>query len=466
VTRFARRWVCLAVLVLSPAVFGQVRPSADEQPNAETLKRLAQQLSGGNQQMPNIDPELMNLAAQYLEKNPDLLKDPKFQEQVKQYQQQAKENPEQFQQFLKQQNPGMSQQQLEGIKKQFQQSNPGGFQPPPTLQPQPQPGVPQPPLTTKVPPLQPGQTQPTQPWQQPGQQNPFQPGQTQFPPTQGPSAAEKAKASEGYQQAVGMWENSFGSIEKTPELKQSLIDMFSGEGKSPWDGQGNPTGNSPFNGGNNPGQQKPWWDNGGNPNGGSQSGFISWLKSSTANGPPSWWKNMTNWQNSTPPPNAGSGWKPPQAPSGGGFSGNFGSGGDIGGAATPVVIVVGLIVAAVAAFLVWRYWPQIQAMRNKPKAIAGLGPWTIDPRDVVDRDSLVKAFEYLSVLICGDGARVWNHLTIADAFRENVPGAAPFAAPLARLYALARYSPANEPIPPADIAEARGYLCRLAEVQE
>jgi hypothetical protein len=461
--------VCAALLLFAPASLAQdgVLRGSDPQPNAETLKRLAQQLSGGNSQMPNIDPELMKLAAQYLEKNPDLLKDPKFQEQVKQYQQQAQQNPEQFKQFVQQQNPDFSPQQVENIKKQFQQSNPGGFQPSPALQPQPQPGNPQPPpATSKLPPVQPGQPQPQQPWQQPGQQNPFQqPGQNQFPQNQGPSAADKAKGKEGYQQVVGMWENNFGSIEKTPELKQSLIDMFSGEGKSPWDGQGNPNGgNSPFNGGNNPGQQKPWWDNGNNSNTGSQSGFISWLKNSTANGPPSWWKNMTNWQNSTPPPNAGSGWKAPQAPSGGVNAPSFG--GDVGGAAVPVVILVGLVVAAVAAFLVWRYWPQIQAMRSKPKPVGGLGPWTIDPRDVVDRDTLVKAFEYLSVLICGDGARVWNHQTIADAFREHVPGAAPFADPLARLYALARYSPADEPIAPADIAEARGYLCRLAEVQE
>jgi hypothetical protein len=128
------------------------------------------------------------------------------------------------------------------------------------------------------------------------------------------------------------------------------------------------------------------------------------------------------------------------------------------------MLFVAVLAAVAAAFVVWRYWPQIQARLSTPKPIPGLGPWTIDPRDVKDRDTLVKAFEYLSVLICGDGARVWNHLTIAEAFRDNVPGAAPFAEPLARLYALARYSPANEPISAEDIAEARGYLCRLAEV--
>jgi hypothetical protein len=194
---------------------------------------------------------------------------------------------------------------------------------------------------------------------------------------------------------------------------------------------------------------------------GQQSGFISWLKN-TGNNPPSWWKDMGKWNNNGPPPNLGGGgssWNSPQ------YSGGSFGGGDLGSAALPVILFVGVLVALAVAFVAWRYWPQIKAMANKPKPIPGLGPWTIDPRDVKDRETLVKAFEYLSVLICGDGARMWNHLTIAEAFRENVPGAAPFAEPLARLYALARYSPANEPISGEDIAEARGYLCRLAEVQ-
>jgi hypothetical protein len=302
----------------------------------------------------------------------------------------------------------------------------------------------------------------------PGQQNPSNPnGQSpNGQPNQWQPPEDKAQAKAEYQQAVRLWENNFGDIEKTPALKQSLVDMFSGEGKG---GEGNGNGNNPWNNGGGKGNapNKPWWDNGNGSNGGQQqSGFVNWMKNSTSGGTPNWWKNMTNWnQNTSPPPNVGSGWKPPQASGGGGFGSGGGGGFDLSSGAWPVVIFVAVLVAAVGGFVLWRYWPQIQALRNGPKAIPGLGAWTIDPRDVVDRDTLVKAFDYLSVLICGDGARVWNHMTIADAFRENVPGAAPFADPLARLYALARYSPANEPISPADIAEARGYLCRLAEVQ-
>jgi hypothetical protein len=461
VPRFAR-WCLFVALVLPVSAPAEgLRRTTDDTPNAETLKRLAQQLQGD--QMPkDIDPELLKLAQQYLEKNPDILKDPKFQEQLKQMQQQAKTDPKGFTQQLKERNPNLTPDQMETIRRQFQQPNPnGGFQPPPNIgQPPDNVGQPPRPNVEGPAPVQQPQWQPPQ-----GGPTPMPPVVQDFPPVgpngRLPSYAEQAQSKEGYQQAVAFWENNFGSIEQTPELKKSLIDMFSGEGNGPGGG-----GNNPWNGSggkNTPG--KPWWDNGtGGANDPNQSGFMKWLKNSTSNGPPNWLKNMTEWNKSGPPPNMSAGnFNPPQAGSFGGRGGGFG---DVSSGAWPVAIVVTLLVLLVAGFVAWRYWPQIQAkLLNKPKAVAGLGPWTIDPRDVKDRETLVKAFDYLSVLICGDGARVWNHMTIADAFRQNVPGARPFAEPLARLYALARYSPANEPMDPADIAEARGHLCRLAEVQ-
>ncbi len=466
-TRFARRWVVVLLLAAAPAVFAQGirRLVPEEQPTPETLKRLAQQLQG-NQPMPDLDPQLMKLAAEYLKKNPDIVNDPQFQQQMKQWQQKVKDDPNGFAQQLKQQNPNLSPEQINDLKKQFQNVNPNGFQPPPNITP---------PMPPNVGPRPPGDPQtlppPNTPWQPPTtvppKPNPFnpngQPPNSQTPPWQTPE--DKAQGKAEYQQAVSLWENNFGDIDKTPELKKSLVDMFSGEGKG---GDGNGNGNNPLANGNSGGNaaNKPWWDNGNNPNG-SQSGLVSWLKNSTSGGTPSWWKNMTNWNQSTAPsPNNGSGWNPPQSGGGGFGSGGGGGGfGDLSSGAWPVVIFVAVLVIAVGGFVLWRYWPQIQARMNGPKPVGGLGAWTIDPRSVTDRETLVKAFDYLSVLICGDGARVWNHLTIADAFRQNVPGAAPFADPLARLYALARYSPANEPISPADIAEARGYLCTLAEVQ-
>lgn len=465
--RIARRWVWVLVLAISPAVLAQTIRSTpgDEKPTQETLKRLAQQLGAGG--MPsNIDPELMKAAMEYLKKNPQVLDDPNFKQQMKQWQEQAKSNPQGLEQQFKKENPDITPEQLEALKKQFQQSNSGGggFKPPPSL-------PPVGPQTTPTPPTGQGNPTPTPsfgpPPGKPGTavakpiQPPMNPGAGGDPTGQGQSSPQNPQSKEGYQQAVGMWEKGFGSIDDTPEMKKTLIDMFSGDGQGPWDGKG---GGLNGLGGTKPGSNKPWWDT--SSSNGQQSGFISWMKNTGSN-PPSWWKDMGKWNNNGPPPNMGGGGSlnPPQY-SGGGSGGGFGGGGgDFGSAALPVILFVGVLVALAVAFVAWRYWPQIKAMANKPKPIPGLGPWTIDPRDVTDRETLVKAFEYLSVLICGDGARMWNHLTIADAFRENVPGAAPFAEPLARLYALARYSPANEPIRAEDIAEARGYLCRLAEVQ-
>lgn len=439
-------WCLAAAVFVGPAAVAQPRPA--DTPDQATLKRLAQQLgTGSGMKLPeNIDPELLKLAAEYLKKNPDLLKDPAFQQQVKQLQEQAKQDPKGFAEQLKKQNPQITPEQIESLKQQFKQPSggPGKVTPP---KPQPN-GDPPSPNGDPLKPPPPTTPPPGQPWQPP-QPN----GQPGTPP---PSSEQKAANKEGYQQVVGMWENNFGDIDDTPALKKSLVEMFSGEGKSPW-GEGGGNGWDGPNGGKSDGGKNPW-DGGGN--GGSQSGFVNWLKTTTSGGGPSWWKNMTGGNNSLiPPPSGGSNWSPPPSAGGGGIGGVSVAGGG------PLLIVLAVLaVLAVVGFVAWRYWPQIQALRNGPKPVGGLGPWTIDPRDVKDRDTLVKAFDYLSVLICGDGARVWNHQTISEAFRDNVPGAAPFATQLARLYALARYSPANEPITQADIAEARGYLCRLAGV--
>lgn len=127
------------------------------------------------------------------------------------------------------------------------------------------------------------------------------------------------------------------------------------------------------------------------------------------------------------------------------------------------VILFGLIAAG--ALVLWWLWPKLTAAREDgPRPLPGLGPWPVDPRRVTDRDALVRAFEYLSVLLCGQGVRTWNHVTIAAALERAVPRADALAEPLAKLYALARYTPADEPLPPAAIAEAREYLCELAGV--
>ena len=169
------------------------------------------------------------------------------------------------------------------------------------------------------------------------------------------------------------------------------------------------------------------------------------------------WKGPS-WGGSTPSmpsaPSFGGGWSMP------GFGGLSGGGAS---AAVPVLIVIGLIVAAVLA---WWLWPQIRAARAAKAQTAIALPKNFDPRNVNDRESLVKAFEIVSLILCGDGAKVWNHDTIATALRELIANDPEGIDRLAVLYALARYTPAGESLHPDSVKEARRILCQLAGVPE
>jgi hypothetical protein len=138
--------------------------------------------------------------------------------------------------------------------------------------------------------------------------------------------------------------------------------------------------------------------------------------------------------------------------------------GGVGGDSWLPVILLGAF--AVVGLVLWWIWPKLKARGHaEPQQVPGLGPWPVDPRTISDRESLVKAFEYLSVLQCGTGARTWNHVTIADGLRRVVPSAREIADPLSELYAVARYTPVDEPFPTPFLNDARGYLCRLAGVK-
>jgi hypothetical protein len=93
-----------------------------------------------------------------------------------------------------------------------------------------------------------------------------------------------------------------------------------------------------------------------------------------------------------------------------------------------------------------------------------LGPWPVNPAGVRTRDELVKAFEYLSLLLLGPDARHWHHLEIAGRLgsRGKTPEAPHAAAELAGLYEHARYAPPDEVLPDAELAAARRDLCLLA----
>lgn len=153
--------------------------------------------------------------------------------------------------------------------------------------------------------------------------------------------------------------------------------------------------------------------------------------------------------------------------SGGGSAGRFGSlGGGFGfagleGSWLPVVLLAAVLLGGLVW---WRFWYQRDPVKTGWEPPEGLGPWPLDPRHIATREDLVRAFEYLSVLICGMEARTWTHGTIAQALTGLAATHGETALLLARLYELARYAPLDEPLSPAELAEGRDIVCRLAGV--
>jgi hypothetical protein len=88
---------------------------------------------------------------------------------------------------------------------------------------------------------------------------------------------------------------------------------------------------------------------------------------------------------------------------------------------------------------------------------------------VATRQDLVRAFEYLALLVLGPAARACHHLDLAALLGERAPVLNPdvrrgAASALARLYEQARYAPGDEPLGEDDLAAARRDLCLLAGV--
>jgi hypothetical protein len=98
----------------------------------------------------------------------------------------------------------------------------------------------------------------------------------------------------------------------------------------------------------------------------------------------------------------------------------------------------------------------------------GLGAWPVDPARVATRDELIRAFEHLSLLRLGSGARTWNHLQIAAGLGDSEAADAAerrrAAAQLAALYEQARYTPPSQPLPDSALVHARRELCLLARM--
>ncbi len=329
---------------------------------------------------------------------------------------------------------------------------PNGIPKLPKIQPPAAPPIPEPAFPNVPRPPVPNQLQPVEPALPGGQWKPnaFNPEAFNQPPldpklNQHPGVAEMAK----------FWEKNFGPLEKTPAVRDALIELFEmSKDQKLFDGE-----------------WKNFMDEFNKGQGGNDE-FANWLKEMNLNGGkwdmPDWGKGWDmNW---------GGGWGGGNWGGGGGGNwgggwggGNWGGGGfggmsvgGGGGSWLPVIILVAIIVIGLLA---WKFWPMIQNRESSAaQAVRSLGRWPIDPRTINSREELVRAFEYLSVLLCGDAARVWNHLTIARALRTQIPSSELVADELAKLYELARYTPAGEPLSPASLADARRCLCTLAGV--
>jgi hypothetical protein len=122
-------------------------------------------------------------------------------------------------------------------------------------------------------------------------------------------------------------------------------------------------------------------------------------------------------------------------------------------------ILFALLLLAVAV-VVWRILATRGARSFGLKR--GLGPWPLDPSRVSNRAELIRAFEYLSLLRCGEKARSWHHRAIAAGLGGTEAARRAAAERLAELYEHARYAPQAETLPDRAFVDARRHLTDLA----
>jgi hypothetical protein len=323
-------------------------------------------------------------------------------------------------------------------------------QPPPKFDPaNPNPGIDprQPPQPPKVGPM-PGQPP------EPDDKRKFDPENPLGTPPEPPDKAAKTKAVET---ATALWEKNVGPIEESPAVKRALIDLVSDP--DVMDSLTDDKGNNFFDlfdkdAGN--GEKLGDWFKGG------EGSNWEWPKFDFNWGPGR--NNDLDFGSSRPrePRFTDSGSRSRGSSSLDGM-GSF----NVGSMQVPWLLFL-IILALIVAAVVWWKWGAI--FQPKAAAFAGAaalaGGWPIDPREINTREDVVKAFEYLSVLICGPGAKTWTHSTIADelsVLAESDPGT---ALKLARLYELARYAPLDEPLTRVELLEARRLVCDLAGMDE
>jgi hypothetical protein len=126
-----------------------------------------------------------------------------------------------------------------------------------------------------------------------------------------------------------------------------------------------------------------------------------------------------------------------------------------------VMLVLGVLVV-----LLWRGAGWAQAIAEARRKAWRLGPWPVTIDGVRTREQLVRAFEYLSLLLLGRPALTRHHLALGRDIGEQ-PDMRPeerreSADALAALYEQARYAPPADDLSEQQLEQARRELRRLA----
>lgn len=335
--------------------------------------------------------------------------------------------------------------------------------PPPKINPRPDP------VRPKVDPANPPKVNPNDPRNPPkvdpaNPNNPPEDGKRRFDPDNplgNPNdTPEKMAKTKAVETATALWEKNVGPIDESPAVKRAIIDLINDNEAMDalTDGKGNNIFDMLRDGGADGDKFGDFFGKG-------EGGNWEWPKFDMT------WGSGKNFDmtwgsgNRRPPPD----FNPPRSPrwNWGGSGGGSGLGGgfSLGGATVPWLLVI-LLLVAVVAFVVWWKWADLVQTGTTAAFAGGPGPWPIDPRNINTREDVVKAFEYLSVLLCGPAAKTWTHSTIAEELVALAATHGETAMKLARLYELARYAPLDEPLTRAELMEARRLACDLAGIDE
>jgi hypothetical protein len=129
--------------------------------------------------------------------------------------------------------------------------------------------------------------------------------------------------------------------------------------------------------------------------------------------------------------------------------------------------LIALVIILVVLISLWLAWYAIRWLSRRAQTTPLPVCWPLPAWDQISsREELVRAFDYLVWRLLGSAAQSWNHQQAAAhlaALRPEGTEGQRAAQELAAWYALARYAPAEELLPPQALSCARQHLVFFAE---